>query len=1256
MKNALHSKSIVWLLLLQMALSAVTPAWSYGHPGEAADELSTSEVLSADQSGEQSTAATQAQVAELDDVLQGQSDAVDNELDTFGLFDWESSESTLATHADWRSLGVRAQGETSLEHTISASGGALQFTTPQKIEIISEGRVLLRSRFAVSAVTFLKDKLVFVRPSSADSMPTRNMADAASDESTVQYLSFVDLGAYAGLLNAATDARTRTLPRFEIGVGIDAPALALSTEGASLVVTSTSGQTAEVPYDVLDGYSRAQQSALDLTANLVDPQTYETAGMAVEEAEKYFLQAINLAGKSAPESVKRGESFAARMTQSLLTRQASLANLEADPAFAEAMSDIQTFTIAQHQASTRFRLLWQRLSIPRPLDGPQKIREALAMMVSGIHSRAREGALQLVHNRYLKWGVGVAAAATLGILFPHQISHFLYEATDVTRVVVHGIVGRVRGMGQLLFHAATTAFSGFTRPTVFYRAYLAPEHRTDFIVGVTAFFGTALTMLSVPFVPVNAWLLARDLKQMNLPSYASFREEGQNILGAGVSYIRSRMNAFVQRQRSLRAQYLRDQEEVARQRAAARGQDVSAAYTSQDELDLDHIFADLKEKQKSWVDRFADKVSQWKIFKKSTWARIEENPTQVSVAEEAGTAETGDAAQRLSEKQIQGFGSAIRAFLFATESIGAAARRDVRGWNGFSIFRAAFLSPTMFMRMLVSPNFYNIALGNGKDETQGLDVPSRLNGGLIGPLEAGKRVFKMLAFDQNLEALHAWEDKIIPVEREVMKAAIKEGYRALVQFMSSRGEELRAVISSGGFEGITDEALQTLTLTQRMFLKTYVDEVFTRSMHSFLGGVAAQSRSQEDLDPNATLDDLKRQTLNQIDALEIHPEKAAKIVSEVAQSGESLAVAESVAQQPIRNFAKWLSVDSRYRTLDIINPAQNRTMKQIQVTLQAMEQKDAMPRALRAVLPQVLMKKSIGFFFTLVGLAGVTSGVMQPLHHELFGPNSFFHLGRMPFVAGNLVGLFITLFEGIPHKLQRDASHSAHFGTVPEGEDAKGSLVRWYFKQTFANPANNYTGNQKLHWKIFFGQLKPAIVLSVFAGLASLGRFDLDGFATYLFLGALNPTNGFDIQLEQGMEFASFYHLKDFPERLRNHPRVLEYLTRKQAGLRFWFAFWEKIWVDAKGLVLGLMTRMDFPRGNSQAFLRMLDPSGKTPTERAYEFFENWIRRPLRSVPLVGHAVSACEAMLTNNYEDWQRVIPPWFRPGSRHGDSHHGH
>ncbi|NDG83478.1 MAG: hypothetical protein EBX52_00385 [Proteobacteria bacterium] len=793
-----------------------------------------------------------------------------------------------------------------------------------------------------------------------------------------------------------------------------------------------------------------------------------------------------------------------------------------------------------------------------------------------------------------------------------------------------------RNFFDLGFDSVVETVKGL-KPQNFYQAYLADGKSAKFAVGVSAIFATGFAIVATPLLVVNSWMLARDLKKKG----------------------KINVEGFIERQQEQLAKYLDVQSETQKKLSERFGAESSTEFTSADTEEVRQILKDVSERDRGYFRQafdwaktgakrfrvgFVETVSGWKVFRKKTW----DAPSAVVTGDlpaDAGESPVVDAveihdSQYIARERIHSFGSALQSFLISYPSITEGFTSLVRGWNGFTIFRRVFWSPSLWVIQTLYPNFSNVALGDGAEKE--LTIPSRANGGLDPTPVALQRVFQFLTFSSNLDVIRAWERKIMPVERAILAEAMHHGFSALVDQVRSEGGDLRSVFQN--LTSLSDHRFQELSWKQKVFFMRYVESVTARSLQKLLSGVAADAGL---IDPGAgelKITELKKQTLGLVDRITIDEETAKRLVSEVVAEGTALKDAKKTASR----FNPGVMLDRlRLNALEIVEPRNSPSFKRIQVVLEMMQKPESMPRAVRATLSSLIMAKFIGIGMTLVALSGMHGSVLQPFYPDaMFGPNSYFYMGRYPFVNGLLVGLGTSMMANAWVKLQQDASHSDHFGEVPSGADAKKSYLNWFFKQSFRNPENTFWGNQRTYWTIIWGNMKPAFVLYLFSNLIGLGRFDLDGYIAGYILSYGVINTGFNMMLEQGSEFASYYPLKDFPERLRGHPLVQEYLAKKQQVYRFYFAFFEKTFVDLQEMIIGNFERMGSTLATvtykNEAFSRMLF-GGFTPTELVYSG-SGWLKAKTAAIPFVGAAVehvgNFCEKLLTNGYTSWDKVKP----------------
>ena len=1166
---------------------------------------------------------------DLKQVIEGTSDRVRLRIDTYGFYDLIADERFSKSGTAVPLSGLR--------HKLRQDG---------HFELEYRNHKILESRFKVDAIARYGDFLVFIEEGSfLNSIPEEDRAKVTTERG-IQYLSFIDLKQYSGMFGQTQS----TPPVFTVPVAAPGKISSFdSSSGKNLILKSTSGEAIELPALILETWSRKiYGTAIDVTARLLEPGTYSTIGGVVEELEHYLKDAADQAAMNdVPEQIKAASEIRAQLVEKVSQHRFNLEDLKKDEKLKKGILETTKALESQRKVATRLRLLWQRLSFPAPIESAKTVKESLALAAFGLSKSGaeragalKESGLQLLNQRYIKisikLGVPIAAAAMLGTAYPTETAQFFYQALHQGSIALHSTVNFTRNFFDLGWDSVVETVKGL-KPQNFYQAYLADGKSAKFAVGVSAIFATGLAIIATPLLVVNSWMLARDLK----------RKGKVNVEG------------FIERQQEQLAAYLNVQSETQKKLSERFGAESNTQFTSKDTEEVKQILKNVSERDRGYLKQaldwakkssrgfrqgFVEKLNSWKVFRKKTYDTPGEaltgEPESVAQAETADGFEVHDN-QIIARERIHSFGSALQSFLISYPSITEGFTSLVRGWNGFTIFRRIFWSPSLWVIQTLYPNFSNVALGDGA--TKEMTIPSRANGGLDPTPVAMKRVFQFLTFSSNLDVIRAWERKIIPIEKAILAQAMEHAFSALVEQVRNEGGDLKPLFKN--LTSMSDHRFQELSWKHKIFFMRYVESTTARSLQKLLTGIATDSGA---IDPEAgelSIPELKKKTLNQIDQLQIDESTAKRLVSEVVAEGRALQDARKTASR----FNPGVMLDRlRLNSLEIVEPKNSPSFKRIQVVLEMMQKPESMPRAVRATLSSLIMAKFIGVGMTLVALSGMHGSVLQPFYPDaMFGPNSYFYMGRYPFVNGLLVGLGTSMLANAWVKLQQDASHSEHFGEVPSGADAKKSYLSWFYKQSFKNPENTFWGNQKTYWNIIWGNMKPAFVLFLFTNLVGLGRFDLDGYIAGYILSYGVINTGFNMMMEQGSEFASYYPLKDFPERLRGHPLVQEYLARKQQTYRLYFAFFEKTFVDLQEMIIGNFERMGSTLATvtykNEAFSRMLF-GGFTPTEMVYSGTE-WLKAKTAAIPFVGGAVEGvanfCTKLLTHGYTSWDKVKPP---------------
>lgn len=1251
--NALHGvfqRLIAFALILQIGIGPLVLSPATARAQALPPEESRFEDSDPTQPASEQEAIRDAE--DLREVIEGESDRVRLRLDTYGFYD-------LLADPEF------AKSRTTVPH----SAVRLQVREDSRFELSFRNRKILESRFKVKASGIFGDFLVFIEEGAhLNSIPEQDR-ELAGNSRGIQHVSFIDLKQYS-LMFGRTGS---TPPIFTLPVAVTSEVTGVAPAADGIVLLSGEGGEARVPAEVFEIWSRKIYGlAIDVTARLLEPGTYATIGGVVEELEHYFKDAMDEAAMiDGPEQLRAAQEIRTQLVQRVKQHRFNIDELKKDTGVQAGIVQTSRALISQKKIATRIRLLWQRMSFPAPIESARTVKESLALAAYGLtHSRAsgggapavKEASLQLLDHKYAKIairaGVPIAAAAMLGTAYPREFSEFTYQALTHGSTVLHGAVGFTRNLFDLGLDSVVETLKGLN-PSNFYQAYLAGGKASKFAVGVSAIFASGVAIMATPLVVVNSWMLARDLKRKGKMS----------------------VEGFIERQQEQLAAYLRVQAETQKKLSARFGAETNTEFTTADTEEVKRILAEIKERDRGvlWrtLDRakakatairqgFTERVSEWRVFRKKTWdepSRVEEPapPVEENVpSSESPVGEDLHAYDTIARERIHGFGSALRSFLISYPSITDGFSALVRGWDGFTIFRRIFWSPTLWVIQTLYPNFSNVALGDGSSRE--LNIPSRANGGLDPTPRAMKRVFQFLTMGSNLSLIRAWEHKILPIERALFQEAMSQGFSALVDRVRAEGGDLRSVFQN--VTSLTDSRFQELSWRHRVFFMRYVESLTARGLQKLLTQTLQSSGDSHWVDPELEeldIQELKKRTLTLIDQVKIDKDTAQRLVQEAMAEGKAL----EDAKQAAGNFRPKQILDRlRLGALGIVDPKNSPSFRRIQVVLEMMQKPESMPRAVRATLSSLVMAKFLGVGMTLVALSGMHGSILQPFYPEaMFGPNSYFYMGRYAFVNGILMGLGTGMLANAWVKLQQDANHADHFGEVPEGADAKKSYLKWFFKQSFKNPENTFWGNQKTYWSIVWGNMKPAFVLALFTNLIGLGRFDLDGYiAGYLLtFGILN--SGFNMMLEQGSEFASYYPLKDFPERLRSHPHVQEYLARKQQTYRFYFALFEKTFVDLQELIIANFERMGAALSSAtyknEAFSRLLF-GGFTPTELVYSGTQ-WLKEKTFGIPLLGAAAGAigdtCERLLMKDYTSWDKVKGPGGGGGSNTPQAPtHGH
>ncbi len=532
--------------------------------------------------------------------------------------------------------------------------------------------------------------------------------------------------------------------------------------------------------------------------------------------------------------------------------------------------------------------------------------------------------------------------------------------------------------------------------------------------------------------------------------------------------------------------------------------------------------------------------------------------------------------------QIRTLPDALLHFFFSFASMTNSAVLYSRVWNVWFGLRTFFplFHPVLFLTVLLYPSFFGTATSRFKKDT----LPSNWNGGLRSlPVMLYLCLFRCATYRR-----------------------LRELERALIP-----GEALIHAASLQAAEAIH---LRRRGIYRVSFLRT-VDAIQAAAMAKWLG-LGAMS-----------VDARKLELLKEQVDLSLDVKQADSLVASV--KGEAVSAAGLVW-----DFFRAL----KYSVQSTISPVTCRQIEIIQVTERQFDNAKAMARAVRSMLASNLVDKPQEIVFILICYAGITEGILKPLHVEMFSENSWFYLSRYVFLNVFIYSVIAGIFSDTWLKIQQDTMNEGRFENAPQGEDVHHGYTAWLFRKMFFNSENTWWHNQKftvLHY--ILPTLKATFVTALIVNFITLGRLDLDSFTANSLVLIFLPFTGLSWKLEQGFELASAWVVRDVPSRLRPHPLVQKYALQAIAKRRISFNIYYKIYENVTWNFLGAFMNMNTLLFGTRSFSRLVF-FGFTPTE----LFANSVRSlhtaALGISPILAWPLSALDSLLTHGYTDGTKL------------------
>jgi hypothetical protein len=937
---------------------------------------------------------------------------------------------------------------------------------------------------------------------------------------------------------------------------------------------------------------------------------------------------------------------------------------------------------AQKKLTARMRLLWNRLTFPRPLGAPT-IMMSMGMVAGGLlkpwkeeqRQQLKTGALSLMRHPYAKVGAVVAAGAVLAnFFFPEAYTAFVHRTLETVSQTAVYAWGKTGDIGYLLKESFNTTFEGF-KPLTFFQRYFS-DHRT--VVGLTGITGLFAAVIFIPHCIINALKVAKEIKDpqmvisdQQLEIFLKEMPPPENVLWAMVAesvdpqgaidaavldqrlreHYRDRVGdipfgqRFTSHQNQTQRRYVR---EVADDLV---GKDENNHLTAEDHVKVKYI-------SDHGLEGLRDPNIRPGFFSRVIGAPLKKLKACLSNGKNGH------------EVNIDTLGQAVGHFVMSWATFTNTLKAFTSfWWDGYFVARSFvpflttsprefIISPFKALTFLVFPNYYSVSM-TGYTENS-FTEPTFLNGGLrpvhaslarqvvklgaraIAPLP--ERVREPLAHTaafwtglpafvgsaEHIQLLERFEEAIIPIERQIQAAVLDQSVNALVQF-SDNPEEILKLAEEGGIQSITDDN-NLITGRSRAFFHTYYSRLMQNSMRLYLEGLAQDRNliTEETL----TMSQLKDRLAAACQLLTLSESRANQLVTQAAASTEIADQARSVAEehtQVLRRTAQNLEA----AVLKGFDLTKNPHLQRVATVRRQMDKPAAMARAVRASVSALIIDKPIEVIMTLLALAAINDGILNPVNQEFMGPNSFMYMSRYIWMYGLLWGSISGLVAAPGIKLMQDVQHDDDFGEQPEGKYRKGSMLRYYWKH-FNAPNNTLLSNQFHNWRIAWVNMKAALVNMTVLGLIFMGRLDWDVYIIGYLLTYFTLLDGFAYKIEQAYELAIGYYLKDIPRRLQANLSVQKMYQSVLGFKRNTFNFFYKLYKDITGGWIGNFESMSTPQFGPRTLSKILT-GGSTFTQSTAEFLHG-IAQKTAGLPLIPHIANACEQLITNNFTDW---VPP---------------
>ncbi len=1006
---------------------------------------------------------------------------------------------------------------------------------------------------------------------------------------------------------------------------------------ANLLDERTHTDLSPIADDVIDAFDRSQELASEKVLAQI-----HAAGVTEEKRQAIrgdLVSRIQRAReKISQTSDNKKEDTALEETKSLIEEMA----LEKESQVEEQMKRSSKLHANGRKLLGRIGLMWERLSLPRPMGG-SSIRQALAFVLGSLKGpkgerawKLKEGFLQILHNPKVNWGVPFVSALLLGTFYPEVAQGYVYQILDLGGSVSDKLWQTHKDFWNLSKDAFTA--NGMLNPKRLWEAYGGEETLGRFLTANRVLITKILQVFGISHLAINSVQLIRDLKKRGQNTQATelggiYKEARGNedswlsaMLKAvrharpsqGWELVKAIKNDFIARQNTERLAYLKAQSQTV-------GVQENIEFTREESAEAARQVHAQIEKERTLFGRFFDKIKN-------------------SV--------TNSSRNKKTDVEIKNTWQAFTNFVFSWNALEDTYKVLTPIWWKYIFLGRSFTpwrAPTG-LGLLYYPGAFRVGTLNGVHKP----------GVLISDANGGKRPFwrhaplllKNMFGQGKYKIYREWEDRIIPIETLILEEAQRRALKRTLQRMRN-SEELKDIYRSENREQI----LKRLNKENMEYYNRSVDELVRRSFLEFITPVLQANACNDIESCLAQIDDYKEVTLDTLNAIRFSESDAKKLLDSV----ESEELYQAAQEYKVDPNSSWLvrKMNAAIRK-NFSDPRKNNQIMRWLVVEEQLRDPGARARSTRKAFYGFL-EKIPELFITWAAVAGIMisalNGTTAPGDMMVPLTDKFPYYSSYLFSAGFFSGVVISMLANFGMNLQIEyrLKNTGLFDKIPEGEDAKKGFFRWFWKQ-FWDKENTWFKNHKDILTIVWANIPASTTMYIAIYGLTLGRFPLDVYLMGYLMYFVMPISGFNMKIDQAFEAAAAgYWAKYFPnEKLRKHPMVQEYFLKKKGKARAVFQFiFTFIYSNIVGAFLSNLQMM--ASDTSRKLSRLLF-FGHPPTVWVVNALES-IKNAISAIPGAETVLTTCQKALSNNYDAWDPTIDgevpewiekPWQKPGSK--------